>query len=935
MLKVLLFVIALSPVMSSGTAWGMERQVNAEPGAETETAKQPDGSQNPEDPKDPPASKDPETKPMGLLEQIERFGLRIDDDWEISERVPDETMAVIVNPFSVRKRGSIYGSVYLFHRNNNFDARNFFDPPDSGRPEYRRNQFGLSLGVHTGGSLRVFGSYEGLRILRGSTLVSLVPTPAMKRGDFSALATPIVDPFTGDPFPNNLIPESRIHPVSSRLLSLFPDPNRIDDPRRNFINNQPIVNDSDSFSTRVDYEFSTRTRISANHNYSGGEQVRVSPLPAFESISDDTSHDFSTDLTHSFRPNRVFNFNVRYRRNLNTQLSRHAFQSGLLESLGIQGVGVLDDMDEGYPQFDLMGYANLGFSGMTNSPENWTENSYRIQSQYTHVRGNHNIRLGGNMIYTQYNNMRTWGTRRGQFGFSGRFTGDAFADFLLGIPYVATRGIAGDDINNPQVGSNRLDLRNRSWSLFIRDDWRINQNFSVSLGLTYNFSPHFTSADDNVSLFYPMVFEPPVDGEVVVTGSSRARELGLDLKPGQAAYNDRNDWQPSVGFAYSPMGNNRLVLRSSYAITHGSMNTFQALTYVGRNFPFFYLQRADSPTMPDIDLSRPFTSAALPALTFQAVDPYLRNPYTQRWNLRLQYEFLPSWNLTLTYAGSKTTRLHRVTPANVPLPGRFDEPIQPRRPNPDYGGFEILQSNASSSGNEMDVEIMRRMTDFFSVQTRFNWNRSISDGGGWAFANINDPRNLAAERALSSSPTKSFSMNYILDLPVGPDKLLSTRWAGRFGRVLEGWRMSGITSIQGGRAFHPTIFGDPNNDGVWGDRPNRIGSGVLPKSERSINKWFETSHFVLPDYHGPEPEWFGNSGRNILYGPGSTRWDISLIKNTTITRGQALEFRVQLFNAFNHVNFNQPGSVLNSPTFGVISGADNAREIEIAIKYSF
>jgi hypothetical protein len=218
-----------------------------------------------------------------------------------------------------------------------------------------------------------------------------------------------------------------------------------------------------------------------------------------------------------------------------------------------------------------------------------------------------------------------------------------------------------------------------------------------------------------------------------------------------------------------------------------------------------------------------------------------------------------------------------------------------------------------------------------------NWNRAVSDGWGWGFVNPNNPRNLAAERSLwGYAPTKTFSLDYILDLPIGRDKLLSTRWAGKLAQVLEGWRISGITSIQGGFPFNPEIFGDPNNDGVWGDRPNRIGPGTLPKSKRSVNKWFETSDFVMPDLSGPNPQWFGNSGRNILMTPGITTWDISILKRTRVTKdGNMLEFRVQFFNAFNNVNFQQPGNFINIPTFGIISGAENAGEIEIALKYTF
>jgi hypothetical protein len=872
------------------------------------------------------------------LQQIEHFRVQMEKSWPADHASKDEATALIVNPFTIRKRGRMYGSIYEYHRNDNFDARNFFDPVGESLPEFKRNQFGISWGASITGKLKVFASYDGLRVVKGSTSLSLVPTPEMKRGDFSTITwRQIVNPFTGIPYQDNHIPTSAVSPVSAKLLSLFPDPNRHGDPMRNYVNNQPVINNNDSISTRIDYDFSAKTKVFGKYSISDGNQGLISALPTFRTTMDERDQAVTIDLTHAFSPNKVLNVTLGLNRSASLQLSKQAYHKGLLASLGIEGVSVLDDMDEGYPQFDILGYASLGFGtgfggfpggGFAGgSPENWLRNYYSIKSNFAYIRGNHNIGIAGNLDLSQLNGMRTSGTQRGKFGFSGQFTGDAFADFLMGIPYTATRGI----------GSDRSDLRQRSWRISVKDDWKINRNFTLSMSLGYSLMPFFRSNNNRVSFVYPMVFEPPTDAEVVATGSSRARELGLNLKPGQAAFTDKNDWQPSLGLAYSPLGNNRLVLRASYKITHASMNPMQGLIYVGRNYPFFYLQKAESPTLPNLNLSNPFASATIPALTFKAADPYLRNPYIQQWSMAVQYEFMNSWNLELTYTGQKSTRVFRAVPSNVPLPGKYGEPIQSRRPNPAFGEIDVLSSSASSSENGLNAQVKRRLTGSFSLQAGYRLNRMLSDCWGWAFINPNNPRNLAAERSVYGfMPASTFNLDYILDLPIGRDKLISTRWAGKFAQLFEGWRISGITSIMGGFPFNPEIFGDPNNDGVWGDRPNRIGPGTLPKSKRTINKWFETADFVAPDVTGPNPQWFGNSGRNILTTPGTTTWDISILKRTRVTKdGNMLEFRTQFFNAFNHVNFQQPNNFMNTPTFGVISGADPSREIEIALKYTF
>ena len=525
-------------------------------------------------------------KHLSDLEQIDSFTVQMVENWDGGNVLKEESVALVVNPFSVRKRGKYYGSVYEYHRNDNFDARNFFDPVGEPLPEFKRNQFGFSIGGFVAKRLKAFGSYDGLRIIKGSTMLSMVPTPEMKRGDFSSrTGLSLVDPFTLQPFPGNKIPVERINPVSSRLLALFPDPVR-DDPMRNYVNNQPFVNNNNSITSRIDYEISNETKLFGSYSIANGAQSLVSSLPSFGTEMDQRNQNVSIDLTHSFSNNKVLNITLSFDRSSSLQLSKQSYQDGLSKSIGIEGVGVLDAQDEGYPQIDIMGYASLGFgfgfSGFpggvfaNGSPESFNRNTYGIKSEYTYVHGNHPVGIGGNLNSTQLNNMRTWGTRRGQFGFSGLFTGDAFA-VSLGTPYAATRG----------VGSNRSDLRQRTLRLFVKDDWKVNRNFTLSMGLTYSYAPFFRSTQQRVSLFYPLVFEPDTNGEIVVTGTGRARELGLDLGPGQAAYNDKNDWEPSLGIAYSPFGNNRLVLRAAYRLTHGFMNPIQGLIYVGRNYPIF------------------------------------------------------------------------------------------------------------------------------------------------------------------------------------------------------------------------------------------------------------------------------------------------------------------------------------------------------------
>ena len=826
----------------------------------------------------------------------------------------NQSVAEIVNPFRIRKRGRYYGSLYEFHRNDNLDARNFFDPVGQPLPEFKRNQFGVSLGAFLSDRVTIFGSYDSLRIIQGSTELSHVPTPAMKQGDFSALPVQLVDPFTGDPFENNQIPFSRIHPVTRNVLPTLEDPN-LGDAGRNYVNNQPVIENEDKFLVRVDYEFSGNSKIYADYRFTDSDQVNVADLPTFGTNGVRRNQEVSVDYTHTFSERWVSSLRLEFERLRDEDLSRNAGQVGLLDSLGISGVGALDELDEGYPEFRISGYSSVGDG--TRFPQRLVNNRVDLEGNFTYARGRHDIQFGSEISFQQSNDNRSGGLRRGRFDFDGGFTGDAFADFLLGIPKHARRG----------NGSDRTDLRAKRWKSFVRDNWKLNPRFDLSLSLRYNYLPLWRSVHDNVSSFYPLALDP-VEGEIVVSGSERARMLGLGLDRGQAAFLDGNDWAPGIGIAYSPFGNNLLVLRSSYQINHNALHERRAAPYVGRNFPFYFVEKADSsPIAPEIDLSEPFQSLTPAVLSPRTMDQHIRNAYAQEWRLTIQNEPVTNWNLEVSYVGRKSTHIAQVMTANAPPPG--PGPLQERRPNPAYGEFDAMTGSASSIGHSLEIDLTKRFSQGFSLQSGFTWEQNLSDQFN---GDPSNPRNLRAERGRTNwDMPRQFFLNYIFDLPFGPGRALSTAWAGNFGWLLEGWSVSGITTIAEGRPFYPILEGDPNNDGVSGDRPDRFGSGILDSSERSVDHWFNTADFAEPAAFA-----FGNSGRNILLSPGEKTWDISVSKRTRVSDdGGLLEFRLQLFNAFNHSNFEAPDVEFGTSVFGKIFGAERAREIEIALKYSF
>ncbi len=391
----------------------------------------------------------------------------------------DQNLADLINPFPAKKQGRLYGAVYLFHRNDNLDARNFFDPVGEPLPEYKRNQFGGNLGFFVTPKLSVYGSYDGLRIIQGSTILTHVPTAAMKSGNFLETGIDLMDPETGQPFPNATIPADRFNPVAQKVLLTMPDPNR-SDPDRNFVNNDPLLQDRNNLNIRTDYETSKNATVVAEYYYTGVQRTRVTPLPDFDSSSTERHQSASVTYNRAITDKLIAYSRIQFARSRTISISQNAGRAGLLDSLGINGLTLTDPLEEGYPQFELTGYADPGDS---NSPNTAVRNRASLDSSATYVINNHTLRGGIGLDDIQLNNYRSDGLHRGSFSFTGKFSGDAFADFLLGHPDASSRGI----------GSDRADLRKFQWNAFFRDQWRINPTLQMTIGANYRFSPPYRS----------------------------------------------------------------------------------------------------------------------------------------------------------------------------------------------------------------------------------------------------------------------------------------------------------------------------------------------------------------------------------------------------------------------------------------------------------
>jgi len=352
------------------------------------------------------------------------------------------------------------------------------------------------------------------------------------------------------------------------------------------------------------------------------------------------------------------------------------------------------------------------------------------------------------------------------------------------------------------------------------------------------------------------------------------------------------------------------------------------LYYPSESYPYLFIH---DPFPADYPFESPST-----ALGF---DSELRTPYFQQWNLTFEKQFGKDSLIELAYVGSKGTKILSARDINQPEPSQMSPNL---RPLPQFADIVFLESRGNSSYNSLQARFQQRLRSGFSALASYTFGKSL-DSSSTFFSSAGDsnfPQNsydLRGEKGRSNFDVRHrFSLAYSYDLPVGRGRYL-VAGKGILSVLLSGWSTYGIITLQSGKPFTVSLLPEMDNSntgfqslgfGGANNRPDRIGSGRLESP--GAEQWFDTSAFTLAEYGS-----FGNSGRNILDGPGLRDVSISLIKNTTIREEIRLQFRAEFLNAFNNANFDLPDSFVGSSTFGSVHSARDPRRIQFALKIIF
>ena len=813
-----------------------------------------------------------------------------------------------------------HGTVYEFFRNGALDARNYFAPANEPKPKYQRNQYGASFGGPVAKDKTFFFvDYEGTRAREGITRVASVPTLLERSGDFSQsfFARPI-DPFTQQPFPGGRIPVERQHPVGRNIAALYPAPNR-PVPFQNFVSSPTLRDRVDQFDARMDHRLSDRSQLAVR--YSFGDRYLYDPfspgfanVPGFGTNIPRRNQNATVSETHTFSASLINEARFAYGRVASGSFQENQ-SNDLNKAVGLPPLSP-NPRDTGLSYITVTGYSPLGDE--YNNPQHSVTNSFQFLDQATYARGRHLLKFGGDFRGIQQNAFRDV-QARGFLTFAAPapivITGNALADLLIGFPYLT----GGAHVDNHE------HLRTESLNFFVQDSFRVHPKLTLSAGLRYEFN------------------SPPVDPQDRATLYDAARQalvpVGTQGMPRSGYFSDKNNWAPRIGVAWTPGSAENTVVRAGYGVYYdqSALATGEGLYF---NAPYYDLSLYFSlPGLP-LTLSNPFPSFfpfALPD-SAQAFDRNLRTAYVQHWNFNLQQQFGRARVLEVGYVGSKGTKLIAGRDINQPRPS--PQPINPR-PIPQFDDINQVESRSSSGYHSLQWRFQQRLDFGLSLLASYTWSKSIDDASGFfsSSGDANYPQdsyNLKAERGRSNFDVRNrFSFSYSYDIPIGRGHsfLGDAGWVSSF---FGGWQTHGIITLQSGRPFTVALLReiDQSNTGRANlgfganDRPNVVGD---PRAARQTpEQWFNTAAFAFPSFGS-----FGNSGRNILDGPGLQNVNVSLVKQAALSESTSLQFRAEFFNFFNRPNFDLPDIFLGSPTFGRIYSAQSPRHIQFGLKFVF
>ncbi|MEW5980466.1 MAG: TonB-dependent receptor [Acidobacteriota bacterium] len=833
---------------------------------------------------------------------------------------------------AVTKSGTndFHGTLWEFHRNHKLDARNTFALT---KPKLIRNQYGATAG---GPIIKdktfFFGSYEGTKIRQSWIYNSTVVPPSFLDGDFSSLSRPIIDPETGSPFPGNRIPTSRFSSASTFFFPYLLQPNSADGRFRQIA---PAPTDIHEVTARFDHYISDKQRIYGRYiiNDFSADTPGYKPQDVIQNNST-KQQSLGVNYSYSLSPTLLLTLGANYLRSLNRFVMNLPSDRNLTLEAGIQGIPT-----EGREAF--VGLPNISFSGYTGifapwgTPgRNWME-VRAGKAGINKIWSSHTVNAG-----YELNDRSNYGRHgsfapRGNFSFSGQYTGNGFADYLLGLLSSAGR-------NYP---IQTFGLANSPYSgFYIQDYWKVSSNLTLNLGLRYDYwhakayvrgqgasfdfsrGQAITAVDKNGNVDLTAQPVSPFLAEATkglwIPGSQVGAPPGL--------FQPRGVVSPRLGFAWRPQGGSSFVIRGGYGLFpslfrgNASGDAIVAPPFWGyevADFSSLSMQRWET-AFPANPTEFGFQNLAGPRID-------IKPPKTHEWNLSIQKELPWHSAVTLSYVGNRINGVVASSERNAPTVGPHVN-LQADRPYPAFASIALFDNVGKSWYNSFQLKVERRFSDGLSYMASYAFSKHLIDGGGsghlWDGPVPYAPEGYNRGRS-DYDRTHILALNTVYELPFGKGRKYAGNIPPVVNAILGGWQISGIYNFTSGSPLSFMVWQGGLGNG-YSTRANLVGN--LKVSNPNAGRWFN------PDALAAAPLYtFGNSGYNILDGPGSHVLDTSLAKNFYVTEKKFFQFRWEMFNMPNHVNLSNPETGVGFPTTGMIFRAGSARSMQLGLKFIY
>ncbi len=863
-----------------------------------------------------------------------------------------------------------HGSLYEYHRDKALDARPAFAAqPKSSLPNYLFNQFGGSVGGPiVKNKAFFFYSMEKFRqVTPGSLMVSFAPTAAEAAGDVSRTINPytnkpvvLKDPHTGQVISSGVLPANLVSPIGKTLMAIWSQysPN-YNDPFVNLRFFRAGRNKQNKYLPRLDYNINDRNSIFGTFDWNDYDNASVYHTVYGDQVYKEHNKTIGLTYTHSFTANLVNDIKV----------SRTWDTQGTQFDLADQAYGVKWGMYEplnaglGSPRILMytQGYQTFGIGNA--GPVFHDQHTLYMRDNLIWIKGKHTFHFGGdfrreNYLWSAYSGQTQdyFGLLDGLPGYEAIYgeTGSVFTDLLTAMPNLMTVGSGGGKM---------MPFSRNGLGGYVQDDWKLSPRLTLNVGVRYDFEAPF--GIDN-GQFLSLDFATGLPQYCKDAPQDLLSIMHYNFETGGPCRDhkaDYRDFAPRVGFAYRPFGKDNTVVRGGYGLFFTSENAYNT-TYGSWVQPFagifswnpgsyFWRQPKNQPANPLFDGKEHFTTLDQKPYGLEFVQgnsmgffyptvPYYPTAYVEQYNLTFGRQLPSGTTVELGYVGSHGINLNG--PSTI---YNYDPNLLAKlqAANPGLANFGLRVKGFSSYYNALQASARKEMSHGLYFIAAYTWSHALTDMSNddtneTLLTDTTQAGNIITKRIANADfdYRQRFTFSGIWTLPFGRGQSFGKNWNPALNAIAGGWQINVIGTLQGGFPF--TVYDSSLHF------PDRVCSGVLPKSQRSADHWYDTSCFpthipttITDPVTGLKKtiNIQGNSPPNVMRGPGTNNWDIGTQKNFKLTERFNLQFRSEYFNVFNHMNLQAPSGnyFFNTPSGAKITRAGNLRDIQLALRFTF